>query len=81
NRGGDLPEWALKRFGFSGDSPFLEWYYRTVTSDFLFFDATHFLSSFVFLFFLLRGMERSYPLRFGAMVICGAVFIDDFVNQ
>jgi hypothetical protein len=81
NRFGTLPDWALKNYGFSGDTPFWEWYYRTVTSDFLFFDWTHYLSSVVFLFFFLRWMERSYPIKFGAMVVAGACFIDDFVNQ
>ncbi|MGZ6338721.1 MAG: phosphatidylglycerol lysyltransferase domain-containing protein, partial [Bdellovibrionota bacterium] len=42
NHGGELPEWALRGFGFSGDSPLWQWYYRTITSDFLFFDFTHF---------------------------------------
>lgn len=81
NRCGHLPEWALKTFGFSGDSPWWQWYYRTVTSDFLFFDFTHFASSALLLFFVLRWMERSYPLFFGAAVVGSAIFVDDFVNQ
>lgn len=81
NHGGPLPDWALKSYGFAGDAPLWQWYYRTFTSDFLFFDWTHFASSFVFLFVFLRWMERSYPLRFGASVVLGLAFIDDFVNQ
>jgi hypothetical protein len=81
NHGGELPESALHHFGFSGDSPLWQWYYRSITSDFLFFDRVHFVSSFLFLFFFLRWMERSYPLRFGAAVVISLAFIDDFVNQ
>jgi hypothetical protein len=81
NHDGVLPERVLKNYGFSGDSPLWQWFYRTITSDFLFFDTFHFASSFAFLLVLLRWMERSYPLRFVAAVVVGLAFCDDFVNQ
>jgi hypothetical protein len=81
NHFGVLPDWALHQFGFSGDSPFWEWFYRTITSDFLYFDFAHYASSMLLLFVVLRWMERSFPLKFGAKVVLGFIFFDDFINQ
>ena len=38
NHFGNLPDWALKKYGFSGGSNFSEWPMRSVVSDYLYFD-------------------------------------------
>lgn len=81
NRGGELPTWALNSFGISGDTPILQWFYRTFTSDFLFFDATHFGISLVLLWGLIRWMERTYSKNFVIGFVLATSFLDDFINQ
>lgn len=81
NHGAQLPKRILDRFGFSGDSPSLEWPFRSILSDFLFFDFAHYLSSALILFFLIRWMEKTHKFKFVALcVVCTSLF-DDFVNQ
>lgn len=81
NRGGRLPDWALSRFGFYGGAPLVEWPWRSLTSDFLFFDLSHYAISVVLLFCLLRWMEQLHRTKFVALFWLGTALFDDFINQ
>ena len=81
NQGGNLPIWGLERLGFSGDSPLYEWIYRSIISDFLYFNFTHFAISISALIALIRWMEKSHKVKFVfTYIMCVSIF-DDIVNH
>ena len=80
NHGGDLPFWALKKYGFSSALPFQEWLKRSVTSDFVYSSAFHFYSCIGVLFLLISWAEKTHTRLFLLwFLICTSVF-DDFIN-
>jgi hypothetical protein len=81
NRCGTLPEWALNNLGFSGTVALYEWPFRSLISDFLFFDFTHFIWSFIGVFFFVRWMESTHPKAFVAKFILTISILDDIINQ
>ncbi|MBC7693529.1 MAG: DUF2156 domain-containing protein [Methylotenera sp.] len=81
NHFGHLPDWALLQFGFSGDAPFGQWFYRTFTSDFLYFEPLHFWFTGAFLIVLLRWTERTHSFRFTVGFFLTISFLDDFLDH
>jgi Phosphatidylglycerol lysyltransferase, C-terminal len=81
NKGGNLPNWALNRFGFVGTAPFHEWPLRSVVSDLLFFDRWHYIGSMLALYILVRWMERTHTQKFVVWTVVLMCFFDDFINQ
>jgi hypothetical protein len=80
NRGGDLPEAAFERFGFSAERPVVEWLYRTVTSDFLAVDLSQFLTLTGISLLLLPALERRIGSRLLGLTLGASVLLDDFLN-
>jgi hypothetical protein len=80
NHGGILPESILTEFGFSGASPFKEWVYRSVVSDFLYSDAFHFYSCFSIFLALLYWAESTQRRIFFLAFFFSSVLFDDFLN-
>ncbi|HEY8278199.1 MAG TPA: phosphatidylglycerol lysyltransferase domain-containing protein [Bdellovibrionota bacterium] len=81
NGGGTLPDSVLRQLGFSGSAPAWQWPFRSVASDFLFFNFFHLASSVVLLCILIRWMERCYPSRFVAFTVIATSVLDDLINQ
>ena len=75
-----LPEKVLRQFSFDLQAPWYEWFYRSFTSDFLFFDRTHFLFCFPLYFALLYIMENKQKLKFVFYFVLLSHFLDDFIN-
>jgi hypothetical protein len=80
NHFGELPESMVQRFSFSASAPWWQWFYRSLVSDFLFFNAGHFWFIAVLYFFALRWLERTQRLRFVIPFIFLTHLLDDFVN-
>jgi hypothetical protein len=80
NHFGALPSWALDRFGFSPKAPLTEWLYRSLASDFLYFDLKHFLLCALPLLALISWAEKSHPRRFIIGFIASIAILDDFLN-
>ncbi len=80
NRWGELPEWALVYFGFSGSAPLHEWFYRTLSSDFLYFDPYHFWIWATLYWLLLRKVENTQKIGFVAILFILVSYLDDFLN-
>ena len=80
NEGKDLPPWAIQNLSFSASAPHMEWFYRTFSSDFLFFNRAHFLILAPLHFFTLRWMEKTNKLLFCFYLLLASYFLDDFVN-
>lgn len=81
NHFGKLPAWALDKFAFSGSSPLIQWSYRSVISDFLYFDAWHFYLSSILLIALIRWSERCYSAKFVGIYLAVLCVFDDIFNQ
>lgn len=80
NEFGQIPEWALSRFGFSASAPFSEWLERSVISDFLYFEPGHFWVWNTTLVFLLAWAERTHKRRFILPFCISCSILDDFIN-
>jgi hypothetical protein len=80
NHFGDIPESVLQRFGFSASAPWWQWFYRSLTSDFLYFNAGHFWFVATLYFFALRWLEKTQRLLFVIPFIFLTHLFDDFVN-
>ncbi len=80
NHGGALPDLALTRFGFSGVTPFQEWFYRSVVSDLLYSDAFHFYTCFTPFLFFLMWAEKTRSRGFFVPFFLLSTIFDDFLN-
>ncbi len=80
NHFGNLPEWALNRFAFYADVPIWQWPLRSISSDLLYFDLSHFLIVVSLYFFTLRWLEKTQPLRFVVPFVFFSHLFDDFIN-
>ncbi len=80
NRFGQLPEWALMRYGFFGNAQFWQWPYRSVVSDFLYFDVSHFVIWATALVLAVAWAERSHRASFLLPFLALTSFFDDFIN-
>ena len=80
NHGGDLPETLLARYGFFASAPPTEWVYRTLTSDWLFFNSFHFFSCLIPMIFFLVWAERTHSRRFLAVLLILISFFDDLIS-
>ena len=81
NRFGDLPKNVLANFGFSGDAPVSQWVYRSFVSDYLYWNASHFLVWGTLFFAVLRWSEKSHKRAFIVPFVLGVSLFDDFINQ
>lgn len=79
NRFGELPSWALNRFGFSPSAPIHEWFFRSLISDYLYFNREHFAWGLV-LCGMLFWAERTHRKRFIVPFVLLVSLFDDFVN-
>jgi hypothetical protein len=64
NHFGELPNWALGAFGFYGEAPVAQWFYRSVISDYLYFDHSHFYLWGAAYLVILNLAERTHKKRF-----------------
>ena len=80
NHFGELPEWALARYGFFASAPLSQWPFRSVVSDLLYFDLHHFLSCALPLFGLLYWGERAHRRRLFIPLMAATFLFDDFIN-
>ncbi len=80
NHFGELSETALKHFSFSPQAWWPEWFYRTFTSDLLFFDLPHFAFCYPLYTFLLYRLEKTQKQFFAISFVAAVHFFDDFVN-
>jgi hypothetical protein len=78
NHFGELPQGVLHHFGFSPQAPFSEWIYRSIASDFMYFDPGHFLSCALPLTVLLAWAERTHSRRYLISFIAAISILDDF---
>ncbi len=80
NRFGDIQNQGLHSFGFSADATLSQWFYRTITSDYIYFDANHFWMWGGLLIFVLRWAENTQRLSFLIPFYFLVSFFDDFLN-
>lgn len=80
NKTGQLPEWALVRFGFSANIPLWEWPFRSVASDLFYFDRSHFFTCFGALVVVLAWAERTRKRKTLVALVLGSIFLDDIIN-
>lgn len=80
NHFGELPQWALARFGFYGQAPWHEWLYRSVISDFLYFDLTHFLSAGIMTAVVVFWAERVHKRKVLFTFLACSLLLSDFIN-
>jgi membrane associated rhomboid family serine protease len=80
NHWGELPEDVLERFGFTASTPIPEWLYRSVTSDFLYFNLLHILSCLIPLLIFLGWAERTHSRKFMLIFIPLLCVFDDLIN-
>ena len=80
NKFGKLPATALSRFGFSGNAPIKEWFFRSIVSDFLYFDATHFALWGSAFFLTIFWCEKTHKRKFILPYLLFITVFDDFIN-
>lgn len=80
NHLGELPAWALDTLGFSPKAPFSEWLYRSIISDFIYFDRIHYLFCALPLLALIAWAEKTHSRRFVVSFIALIAVLDDFLN-
>ena len=80
NHFGNLPDWALAKFGFFANANLTEWVTRTVVSDFLYFDPQHFFTCAIPLIGLVYWGERTHKRRFFVTLIICTILFDDVIN-
>ena len=80
NHFGVLPESVLRHYSFDLQAPWYEWFYRTFTSDFLFFDRAHFIFLYPLYCALLYILEKKQKLKFVFGFFILTHFFDDFIN-
>ena len=81
NQGGLLPEYAMDNLAFTASAPLWQWPWRSVTSDLIYFDRTHFLLSSLALLVSLRWMEKTHTIRFTVLLVVLTSIFDDIINQ
>jgi len=80
NRLGDLPESALRDFGFLAAAPLSQWVFRSVVSDFLCYGPIHFVTMVLAIVATLPALERLIRRgHLAAFLALGLVF-DDLVK-
>ena len=80
NRFGDLPEWAVRDLGFGADFPGIQWLYRSLVSDYLYFNPVHFWAWGMALVLVLRWAENVHKLSFLLPFFLFTTVFDDLLN-
>jgi hypothetical protein len=75
-----LPDDVLARFGFTPSAPLSEWIYRSIISDFLYFNFTHFAVTTIGLILLLWRFEGRISRKFMIPFILCLITFDDILN-
>ena len=80
NHFGNLPAWALARFGFAAHAPWYEWVHRSIISDYLYFDRSHFCYWGGLFFLTLAWAEKTRKRGFIVPFVLFISLVDDWVN-
>jgi len=80
NHFGKLPDWALSHFSFTGKAPFSQWLLRSIVSDYIYFDPTHFWLSTGLLAFVIAWSERRHKRVFLIPFFTAVSIFDDYIN-
>ena len=80
NHFGKLPAATLTNYGFSASAPWNEWFYRTITSDWIYSNPFHFWTCVIPIIFFLIWAERTHSIRFLICFLLAVSFLDDFVD-
>jgi hypothetical protein len=75
-----LPGRALNQFAFLSSAPLSQWWYRSLISDFMFFDRLHFLATGAALFAVLVWAERKHKSTLVFATFLLVSLFDDIIN-
>lgn len=80
NRLGSIPSSVLSRYGFYANAPLLQWPLRSLVSDFLYFDAEHFILCHGAFVLLCAWAERTHRRKFLIPFLLTSCVFDDILN-
>jgi len=76
----NIPHWAVQKYAFYGNAPLGQWFYRSLVSDFLYFDRMHFLLCHGLFVLLMGWAERTHRRQFLVPFIFLSGLLDDIIN-